>query len=244
MISICEVTLKVLFKKDISAKESLYRFSRLLNFSFSRKEELCQMHQAREFKKYCFDNPYPLEPTKIYKENNIYSIRIRTIDDKLFNYFWTEMPGFENDDFRIVAAYGDIVPQRPLESIRSITPAIIKTESGYWENTQGVDFFLNALNGNMLRKYEFFTGEKIERNKVFFFDANLQEKPCTILYKKALLFGNKLELLIKEDQLSQNIAHLALGVGICENNTAGTGFMEYQWVKRKRNNLEKAVIKC
>jgi len=241
MIKVFEVKLDLYFKKDISFKEISYRISRFLNYSFTGNEEMTSMHNEKCYKKYCFDSPYPIEPSKVYKQDNTYSIRIRTIDLAIAEYFWLELSGFKNDDFIVVGSTNNITPQKPIEKIYSLTPAIIKTETGYWANNNDFAFFKNALNTNMVKKYNYFTGEHADTSVFFFEDVVLQKKPFTIMYKNNLFFGNKAEILIKNDQVSQNIAYLALGVGICENNTAGSGFMNCKWKNRR---YERMVTKC
>ena len=48
--------------------------------------------------------------------------------------------------------------------------------------------------------------------------------PIKIPYKNINMLGNKFEIEVKEDPMSQNLAYLALSVGILEKNSLGFGF--------------------
>ena len=49
-------------------------------------------------------------------------------------------------------------------------------------------------------------------------------KPIKIPYKNINLLGNKFEIEVKEDPISQNLAYLALSIGLLEKNALGFGF--------------------
>ncbi|WP_315069493.1 hypothetical protein [uncultured Clostridium sp.] len=53
-------------------------------------------------------------------------------------------------------------------------------------------------------------------------------KPIVTLYKSKALLGDKILVDILDDDTSQCIAYLALGVGIEEMNARSFGFMEYR----------------
>ena len=52
----------------------------------------------------------------------------------------------------------------------------------------------------------------------------INRKPVKIPYKNINILGNKFEVQIKEDPMSQNLAYLILSVGLLEKNTLGLGF--------------------
>ena len=54
--------------------------------------------------------------------------------------------------------------------------------------------------------------------------------PIKILYKNINLLGDKVSLKISNQQLAQDLAYFALGVGLGENNSRGCGFMNYKFL--------------
>ena len=52
----------------------------------------------------------------------------------------------------------------------------------------------------------------------------INRKPVKIPYKNINILGNKFEVQIKEDPMSQNLAYLILSTGILEKNSQGFGF--------------------
>ena len=48
-------------------------------------------------------------------------------------------------------------------------------------------------------------------------------------YKNVVLLGDKLSLTISKDERAQELAYMALGTGIGENNARGCGFLSYRY---------------
>ena len=44
------------------------------------------------------------------------------------------------------------------------------------------------------------------------------------------LLGDKLQLTVADDEVSQRIAYMTLGTGIGENNGRGMGFVNFRWL--------------
>jgi CRISPR-associated endoribonuclease Cas6 len=92
----------------------------------------------------------------------------------------------------------------------------------------------NQLQENLLKKYEEFFGEKLEANQNFIQLLEVKNhKPQSIyftttkneLQKKVRLIGNKFRIVPNEDEISQKLAFLSLGVGLGEKSSYGGGFM-------------------
>ena len=52
----------------------------------------------------------------------------------------------------------------------------------------------------------------------------------SVNYKNIKLLGDKLQLNIADDKLSQKIAYMALGTGLGENNSRGLGFVNFRYL--------------
>ena len=85
----------------------------------------------------------------------------------------------------------------------------------------------------MLKKYEEFFGKKIEVNQNFIQLLEVKnQKPQSIYFtttkneiqKRVRLLGNKFRIVPNEDEISQKLAFLTLGVGLGEKSSYGSGF--------------------
>jgi CRISPR-associated endoribonuclease Cas6 len=92
----------------------------------------------------------------------------------------------------------------------------------------------NQLQENLLKKYEEFFGKKLEVNQNFIQLLEVKnQKPQSIYFtttkneiqKRVRLIGNKFRIVPNEDEISQKLAFLSLGVGLGEKSSYGGGFM-------------------
>lgn len=92
----------------------------------------------------------------------------------------------------------------------------------------------NQLQENLLKKYEEFFGKKLEVNQNFIQLLEVKnQKPQSIYFtttkneiqKRVRLIGNKFRIVPTEDEISQKLAFLSLGVGLGEKISYGGGFM-------------------
>ncbi len=91
--------------------------------------------------------------------------------------------------------------------------------------------FEERIKINLIKKYNKFTGEKIEENFDFYTSIEFKnKKPISVNYKNIKLLGDKLQLNIADDKLSQKIAYMALGTGLGENNSRGLGFVNFRYL--------------
>ena len=86
-MKVYEIMLKVYLLEDITVPEAQEKILKLIDNTLGKNEETLEFHNKNEFKNYCFNSFYPLEKDGIYKEGNIYTITIRTIDKFLADYF-------------------------------------------------------------------------------------------------------------------------------------------------------------
>lgn len=231
-------------KQDIKFDESFDYLSKFINYSICQKKEYLQKHNKNIFNNYCFGSFMPIQKDKLYKKGNTYNFTIRTIDEKFALALVNLLKENINNSFlQIVQIEINNVKESFINELYSVTPVImslkkenISTHQLFWTLDKSGDIIelQNQLQDNLLKKYEEFFGEKLEVNQNFIQLLEIKnEKPQSIYFtttkneiqKRVRLFGNKFRIVPNEDEISQKLAFLALGVGLGEKNSYGGGFL-------------------
>ncbi|RXI38103.1 CRISPR-associated endoribonuclease Cas6 [Clostridium tetani] len=230
-MKIYELTLKVFLLKDIKSDESLEKISNLIDKSLSKDGKLLDFHERNTYKNYTFNSLYPIEKDKIYCEGKIYSVQIRTIDESLVQYFKKNLTNEYTEYIKALTLECRVIPQRYIEKIYSITPVIIKTEKGYWKGNLSLGEFEERIKNNLIKKYNAFFNTKIDERFTLFRAINLiNNKPISCSYKNINVLGDKVNLVIDENEMAQKLAYFSLGTSIGEMNARGYGFVNYKWI--------------
>lgn len=118
-----------------------------------------------------------------------------------------------------------------ISKLYSVTPVILKNDFGYWKAEMSLPEYEERLVVNLIKKYQSFTGEKIEED-VHLYDSILfkNKMPVKIPYKNIHLLGDKIDLEIANNEMAQKLAYFALGVGLGENNSRSCGFVNYKYL--------------
>ena len=231
-------------KQDIKFDESFDYLSKFINYSICQKKEYLQKHNKNIFNNYCFGSFMPIQKDKLYKKGNTYNFTIRTIDEKFTLALVNLLKENINNSFlQIVQIEINNVKESFINELYSVTPVIMSlkkentsTHQLFWTLDKSGDIIelQNQLQENLLKKYEEFFGEKLEVNQNFIQLLEIKnEKPQSIYFtttkneiqKRVRLFGNKFRIVPNEDEISQKLAFLALGVGLGEKNSYGGGFL-------------------
>lgn len=229
-MNVYQIRLKVYLLEDIQAREVQTKVTALIDRSFLNKEETSQMHESNMYKMYCHDFLYPIEKDQIYKKDNIYSITIRTIDDDLAKFFSEVLVHSHSNEMKALTAEIKIIPKRVINSIHTLTPAVMKSEKGYWRTKMPVSEFEERLKVNLIKKYNSFYGEKLDEDFQLYHGVEFfNNAPIPIRYKNITLLGDKVKLHISEHDTAQKLAYMSLGTGILEMNARGNGFVNYEW---------------
>ena len=110
----------------------------------------------------------------------------------------------------------------------------------------------NQLQDNLLKKYEEFFGGKLNPTQNFIQLLEVKnQKPQSIYFtttkndmqKKVRLMGNKFRIIPNEDEISQKLAFLSLGVGLGEKISYGGGFMIGKGMKWKILPLGSSLLR-
>ncbi|GEA30789.1 CRISPR-associated endoribonuclease Cas6 [Clostridium diolis] len=230
-MKVFEILLKVYLLEDIELNDSQNKILKLIDKTLGQDERTLELHNKNDFKNYCFNSFYPLEKDGIYKEGNIYTITIRTVDKYLATYLNNKLANSYTYSIKGLKADLRIIPIKKLKKIYSITPLVIKNDDGYWKNLISFEDFERRLKENLIKKHNNIFQEKINEDFKLYDSIELKNnKPIGTPYKDKTLLGDKISIDISEDDISQDLAYMALGVGMGEMNARGFGFMGYRWV--------------
>lgn len=231
MVKIYELTLKVFLMRNIRNEDALEKIANLIDKSLSKDKDLLNFHEKNIYKFYTFNSFYPIEKSKIYKEGKIYSIKIRTVSADLVDYFKKNLVNEYTDYIKALTLECSTIPKKYIERIYSITPVVIKTEEGYWKGKLCLDDFEKRIKDNLIKKFNNYYDTKIDEDFTLFkFIKFENHKPISSKYKNINILGDKLTLVIDENESAQKLAYLALGTSIGEMNARGYGFVNYKWI--------------
>ncbi|WP_129600187.1 CRISPR-associated endoribonuclease Cas6 [Anaerophilus nitritogenes] len=230
-MKVFEISVLVFLIKDIDSKDSFSKIAEFIDSGMAKRSELLELHNKNTYKNYCFCSFYPLEKDKIHKRGNNYTIRIRTVDYELANFFNKELVNHFNDNIKALTSTIRILPQNHIEKIYSITPLVLKTNEGYWKGNISLDDFERRLQENLIKKYNSLMNTKINEDFQLYTSIEFNnKKPVAISYKGKKILGDKLTIHISDDKISQQLAYMSLGIGMLEMNARGAGYMNVKYL--------------
>lgn len=192
----------------------------------SLDSELLKLHQDIGYKFYVYDSFYPREQDKIYKKGRVYVFKIRSIDKNLLSKIRKVITKVAPVYFQIISTELKTYSQTFINELYTVTPAVLTVDSKFWVKGNSIELLDRRINDNLIKKYQDYYGEVIKIEESFIQAINFKNwKPIGLRYKNIRLIGNKFSVLVKEDELSQKLAFMALGVGLLEKNSSnGMGF--------------------
>jgi len=241
-MKIYELKCKAYLKIDIGLKDSFDVLSKYINYSMYQNEVYEYKDKSNTINNYCFGNFYPTEMDRIYKKDNIYEFVIRSIDeefiDKIEKAF---IKNINNSFIQVITTVKKEIEQFFIKELYSATPVIVsdkKNEMGkqlYWSLDYNGDIsaLQTQLQNNLEKKLKQFYSEVVEVSGNFIQEIEIKNlKPQSIYFKTirnkkeqlVRLIGNKFKIVPNEDELSQKLAFLSLGVGLGEKSSLGGGF--------------------
>ena len=194
----------VMPKTEINSNSVYENISKLIARTMLQYDDLKELHEKNEYKNYVFCNLYPVEKDGIYKTDKLYTFDIRFIDLKMAMKIKQKIEKVDSD-FKIIMTNIQTNTQRKITKLITLTPSIITTETGSYKISDDMEFVKKRMLDNIQKKY----------NNIF--DTDIKEDFINLL-------GNKFEIEVKEDPISQNLAYLALSIGLLEKNALGFGF--------------------
>ncbi len=229
-MEVYELKLKVFLLKDIVADKASESIAQLIDKSLINTEEMKTFHKERKFKFYTFNTFYPIETEKLYKGGKIYSVLIRTVDEKLVNHFKVYLQNEYTDKLKALTIELRVIPKKVIKKLYSLTPCIAKFD-GYWKGNYSLSEYEERMKINLIKKYkEFYNIELDENFELFNHIEFCNRKPISIPIKNIRLLGDKINVHVADNETSQLLSYFALGVGIMELNSRGFGYMNYEFL--------------
>lgn len=224
-----ELRITLNLKKDIHCDYITEKLSILFNKSMVYNEYLKSIHEINMYKLYVFEGLSPFEKDKVYKYGRYYMTRLRCLDKFIAEAFREALKQTKTNEFDILAVDIDIVTPKFVKTLFNVTPAISIIDNEPWTDKMDIELIKRNINKNLIKKIKAIKGidEFLEHDMI----KNIKLKnrmPIGCKYKRIKLLGNKFEIQIKEDPISQLMANVALAVGILEKNSLGYGYCLYK----------------
>jgi len=230
-MKVWQLALKVYLKEDILMEQSQVEISKIIDSCLSKDKEFLNFHSNNQYKNYTFSSFYPIEKNKIYLAGKIYTVTIRTVDEKIVDHFKKLLDNECSKTIKALTIETKIIPKKYIQRIYSITSVVAKFENGYWRTYESVQVFEKRLKENLVKKYNNFTNQKIDEEfDLFTFMKFDNRKPIATTYKNIKMLGDKITLNVAENDLAQELAYFALGTGLLEMNGRGYGYINYKWL--------------
>lgn len=230
ILNVFGIKLKVYLTGNIDEKDALEEISTLVDSCLANSEKYSNFHNENSYKLYSFNSFYPLERSRIYKAGKIYEIELRTVNKDLYGYLRNNINNARTEKIKALDLVTFGLKENYIEKLYSITPVIIKTDLGYWKDNLSLKEYENRIATNLIKKYNFLTGQKIEEVFQLFNMISLNNRlPIGCNYKNIRLLGDKLDLVVANNDMAQQLARMAIGVGLGEMNARGYGFVNYRY---------------
>ena len=212
-----------LLKQNLKNEETYEKISNLISYAMLKDKNLKEIHEKNTFKNYVFCSLYPVQKDGIYKQNNIYSFDLRGLEFSKIMKLKQVLTGLENDYFKIIQINLQNHEQIKINKLITLTPTIITTQKGDYDIQDNMELVKDRILANIQKKYKNIYNTEV--NVDFIKEIKkTNRQPIKIPYKNINMLGNKFEIEVKEDPMSQNLAYLALSIGILEKNSLGLGF--------------------
>ena len=179
-----EYKCKILFKKNLNYEDFSEKMASFIDSVISKDDIFLKLHQSTGYKNYVFDMAYKPEKDKVYKIEKIYTVRIRTINKELVHYLYKNMRSSDSEYIHCIGGEFRVIPKKIFEKVYTLTPALIKSKEGYWEDNISRDEYEERIKVNLIKKYNDFTGEKLDENFKLYESLEFKnEKPVKFNYK-------------------------------------------------------------
>ncbi|MFT4144352.1 MAG: CRISPR-associated endoribonuclease Cas6 [Mobilitalea sp.] len=227
-----ELSVKVFLMENISATEMMGKIAVLIDQTLGKEEEYLRFHQENKYKSYSFDGFFKVEQEGIYRQGNIYTFRIRTVNDLLATYLEKELFIAYTSEIKVLTVTKRTITKKHIEKLFSLTPVVIKNDFGYWRGNMTIEDYERRIKDNIIKNYNTFYGKKIEEDFEMFNHLEFDNrKPIAVPFKNNItLLGDKITLYVSENEMAQELAYFALGVSLGEGGSRGFGFCGYKYL--------------
>lgn len=230
-MTVYNIRIKIYLIKDLPAEKVRGAVTEFLDSGLGADLKFAEFHKKNKYKYYSYDRLYPIEEDKVYKKDRIYTLTIRTLDINLAKYFAEYVVNTYTDKLKGLTAQVRIIPQKHIDVLYTLTPAILKCGSGYWKDEMTVEDYEERMKINLIKKWNEFHGEKIQEDFELFHGLEFLNKcPIADEYKGIKLLGDKIRVHVADNEMAQKLSYMALGSGLLEVNSRGYGFVNYRWL--------------
>lgn len=230
-MDVFELSIKAYCLKDILKKDVFKEIDILIDSCLMQDEEMKKLHLANSYKYYTFNALYPLEKGGIYQRGKIYTFILRTANAALKDYFYNELPKQYSHTLKLLTAEDKQISKRHIHKLYSITPIILKFDTGYWRDQYTFEVFEKRIRENLIKKYNAFNHIKLEEDFELFTYLKIEnQKPITFEYKNVILLGDKITAHVAENDTAQKLAYMAIASGLGEMGSRGAGFVNFQYL--------------
>lgn len=221
-----EVMAITYLQEDIHFKESSYRISKYISKAMALDEISLDRHLEKGFKHYVFSGLFPIEKEKVYKAGRIYIFRLNTLDYEFADLMNKNLSKAEDNYIKVVATQKKICNVSYINQIYTATPAVVTLEDKYWTIGDDIDLLEERMQSNLEKKYKDFYKKNINPIQKFASSMEIMNnKPIYYKYKNISILGNKFRIHINSDEISQELALIAVASGLLEKNSSlGMGF--------------------
>ena len=202
-----------------------------IDYSFNINNNMRAFHVDNKFKNYCFTQLKPFVINGKYKIGTMVDFNIRVVDENLKNHFLKHLPALETEYFVLVTATVKEIPKYKIETLVTLSPIVLKTPEGYWRGYYDIDYFLDAINSNVIKKYNFITGKSIPLGTEIFESVVFKKENIKRRYKNIVLIGDHCVLKVKDNALAQDIAYMSIATGVCHMAPRGFSTVIHQYKK-------------
>ena len=218
-----ELKIDVELKHRIYHKASLEVISKFLASYFMGKGDTS--HLENKFK-YVFSNFN--NPKYGYYEGKTNFI-FRSFDKKYIDLLVSSIM-YEDKFLKVEGLKFREVKFKEIKNFITLNPVFVTLENNrFWTYKESGDvlLFIDRLTNNLIKKYNFLTGENIKNAEFIEFLKFKNEKPFRVRYKNREYFGNKIVASIKDNELAKKLSFVAFGYGLGEKNALiGGGFLK------------------
>lgn len=218
-----ELTVTAKLNREVTNDEIYSLINNHINKSMLADEKLKEMHEKNQYKYYTFSSLWPIEKDKIYETDKIYIFNIRSIDQR-FLMRLKRVINQTKDNILIISTELKTYHQIFISKLITLTPILVTMpDKKNWVSKYGVNELISRISKNSIRKYNQYYSMQIPEETEFITGiVQINSKPIKIPYKQTTLIGNKFQILVKEDKLSQDLSFFAKACGVGEKGSIRT----------------------
>ncbi|APQ73921.1 hypothetical protein RSJ21_11600 [Clostridium botulinum] len=225
-----QLKIRVKLENNINYIQAPYLIGTFINNCMLKNDMLKNIHKKKIYK-YVYDSFFPIEKDGIYKREKYYNIQLRTINLNLINKLAIALYNHKFNGIKTVNIDLEVMEPTKINQLYTLKPSIVTITGQPWiKNKHSIDVLIGNLNANLEKKYKQIFNEELENNKSFIKKIKVVNNiPIKYEYKNIILLGNKFEIIVNEDEVSQRKATIALGMGLGEKGSSlGAGFCIYR----------------